>query len=560
MALQPTSLNGREVLQPGARGEIFNPSLPGYRDGADRINRTNMTLNVSQHDVPNVKYQFDHRLPVLFKYGFAVGFNQVVVPKGRVVAIDPNMNLIDFDMKVAHNTLTLANGGVPVRVRVAGDKYKNSAGSATALVSAAKQNQAAAGIGKEWTPVVGLAAAYSDVSYRPLATFVATVPADGDTPEIPAHYVFNGSAAQLAAAGFSVDATTGKVKVTATGAIVETVRVGNKPIGIIQRNEYTRDDDAYNGMMPGPVLTDALVELPWFSYKDKAETNPWGSAYGGLFPGALVKSDENGRIVISPLSFESEVATMTLAELEFERQQVIGQIYDANNSLLPEGAAKWATWALEDRMNFEDFNPTVYKQTGRRGEDAVSNSPFSSNGEYPGYPYDKAYKNNDLHMLGGLGRQDNYDARLNAEYQLDNLGIPGLTDGNNAVSRAYTDQFAGKIHYAGGTAEYTDCFFRTTEITLEPNSLQIKIGAGAYANCVAGAVLTPWLSVKYADEKQGIVQLTITDKAAADTALNAADGDALSVYFKFNKRGMAGVPTFLDWDGCVGSVKVLLTK
>ena len=75
MALQPNSFTGKERLQPGARGETFQANLPGYRDGEDRINRTNNKLNVNAHDVPNIKYMLDSRLPVLFKYGFAFGYN-----------------------------------------------------------------------------------------------------------------------------------------------------------------------------------------------------------------------------------------------------------------------------------------------------------------------------------------------------------------------------------------------------------------------------------------------------------------------------------------------------
>ena len=80
MALQPRDYGVQERLQPGARGEIFQANLPGYRDGSDRINRTNNYMNTSEHDVPNIKYQMDYRLPVLFKYGFAHGFNQIVLP------------------------------------------------------------------------------------------------------------------------------------------------------------------------------------------------------------------------------------------------------------------------------------------------------------------------------------------------------------------------------------------------------------------------------------------------------------------------------------------------
>ena len=342
MALQPSNTSMQDRLQPGARGEIFNANLPGYRDGADRINRTNNFMNVSEHDVPNIKYEFDYRLPVLFRYGFDFGFNQLVVPKGRLVAADPNMNLVDFESQKEFNTLTLANGGVPVRLRKDTDKYKDSKGSATALVSTEAQGKTVANIGKDWVPVRGMEDAYADGCYRPFAKAVAGV--DTGTAE------FYGAAKQLTDAGYAIDATnTGKV--TKDGATVKDVRPGNIPLGVLQRNEYTRDDDAFNGIMPGPILTDSMIELPWFAYKDKAEENMWGSAYGALTVGSLVKSDENGRFTISPLSSEAAIATMSPAEIEIERQQVVGQIYSVNKELVPEGAARWAEWALEDKKN-----------------------------------------------------------------------------------------------------------------------------------------------------------------------------------------------------------------
>ena len=52
-----------------------------------------------------------------------------------MVAADPNMDLVDFESQKQFNTLTLANGGVPVRLRKTGDNYKNSSSSPTALVS-----------------------------------------------------------------------------------------------------------------------------------------------------------------------------------------------------------------------------------------------------------------------------------------------------------------------------------------------------------------------------------------------------------------------------------------
>lgn len=539
MAIYPGSFDGQEILQPGARGETFQASLPGYRAGEDRINRTNNKLNVSQHDVPNIKYMFDKRLPALFRYGFAYGFNQIVIPKGRIVAVDPFMDLVDFEMKKQHNTLTLANGGVPVRLRQAGDVFPTFAAQApTDIVDPALQGTQVGQIGKEWTPVAGFDATYTEKAFKSFVTGVGS------------------GTKQLTEADFTIDAATGRV-VDAAGNFANHVRPANQPIGMLQRNEYTRDDDALNGMMVGPVLTDAMVELPWFTFKDKAEQNPWGSAYGNLFPGALVKSDENGRVVVSPLSFEDLVEDMSIAEYETERQQVIGQIYAVNTELVPEGAAKWATWAIEDRLKFADFNPAIYPQNNRRGEDAISNSPYKSDGGYPGYPYDKAYMNNDLHMINDGARGDVYDQRMNFEHQYENLGIPGLTDGANVAFRTVAPVNAGSISKASEGVDYVDVFFRTTDVNVY--DVQIQIGTEAAVPATLGATIgNTGLKVKYADEKQGIVSLEIADRTAFETFLGAAT--SVQVKLGYKKRGLAGVPTFLDWDGCVGSVKLLLTK
>lgn len=545
MALHPNTFVGQDRLQPGARGEAFQVDIPGYRDGADRINRTQNKLNTNAHDVPNIKYSFDDRLPVLFKYGFAFGYNQIVVPKGRIVAVDPHMDLVDFDMKKAHNTLTLANGGMPVKVREQSDTY--IAHAADGLVSSAGATMP--GVGKEWMPVAGYVETYPESKVcRPFKT--------------------NSAKTQLTNAGYTVD-TQNTGRILKSGAKT-TVRPGNHPIGIMQRNEYTRDDDAFNGIMPGAVLTDAMVEMPWFLFKDKAEGNPWGSAYGGLFPGALVKSDENGRFIVSPLSFEELVADMTIGEYEAERQQVIGQVYSVSQELLPEGAAKYAQWALSDILNFEGFNPALYRQNNRRGEDAISNSPYKSTGEYPGYPYDPAYMHSDLHMLSSY--RGTYDQRMQHEYRFDH-GIPGLTDGYNAVSTPIEDKqvgvFGSPIADGKGPDEYIDMYFRTRVENVEQGSLQIQVGEAAYAPCTLGAVLTAksgmtesdFLKVKYVNELQGIIVLEVCDKSKADTFFTTIGPDAkISVSLKYNKRGMAGVPTFMDWDGCIGSVKILLQK
>jgi hypothetical protein len=458
---------------------FVNNGMPGHRNDGERINRTNTTLNLNHHDVPNIKYALDPRLPRIFRYGWAYGYNQIVMPKGRLVAVDKHLMVMDTDTKHFHNALTIANGGKDVDLQ-----------------------------GTSWVE--------------------AAVP-------------------------FEVDPATGRDKNVATR------RAGNVAIGILERNEYTRDEDAFNGIAPGPVRTDAMAELPWFATGEKAEANPWGSAYGDLKPGDLVKSDLNGRFVKSPLSDAAWMATVgvvdgvTFAEYEAERQQVVGSIYGTDKSLLPEGAARFAQWALEDRKNFNDFNPYVWPNSNRAGEDVVTNPPtaYQSDYTYPGYPYDKNYMSNDLHMLAS-SRNGMYDPRFDLQHRLDQ-GIPGLMDGYNAVSQDYG--------YVGGNPTLTiSNIIESAELTghefilrLPDTNLvsaKVMIGEAAAVDIVVGATIGKY-KVTYADMHKGMFALS---------QITVGTGEEKAVKIGYTKRGMAGVPTNLDWDGCQGTVKVLLQK
>lgn len=559
MALYPNEFNTQETLQPGARGEVFrNTGIPGHRRDEDRVNRTQIRLNISAHDVPNVKYEFDYRLPVLFRYGWAVGFNQIVIPKGRIVACDPYMDIVNFESKKLFNTMTLANGGVPVRLREVTDVYPTWGKEATDIVKPTSQGNAVQSAQKEWTPLAGMAAAYEKDVYRPFKSKTS-------------------AEEQLDAAGYEVNKENGRIQDKTTKTEVVNVRPGNIPLGMLERNEYTRDEDAFNGIMPGPILTDPIVELPWFAYKDKAEENFWGSAYGNLFIGAQVKSDENGRVTVSPLSFPEKVKEMDIFEYEMERQQVIGQVYGVNHEIVPEGAARWAMWALEDRLNYEGFNPALYAKNNRRGEDSVNSTAYFSTGRYPGYPYDKNYLNHDLHMLASTGRGDVFDPRMNFEYRYSDMGIPGLTDGFNAVEREVTDQLAGYIHWAGEGKSYVPMYFRTIDMGqfITPGSLEISIDGAAWAPLTPGAKIAvnstnDILEAKYVSELQGIFVLeVIADLDTAKgvfTTKKTIDGKevdvdkAVEVKVQYKRRGEAGVPTFMDWDGICGSVFILFQK
>lgn len=550
MAIYPDTFETKFKLQPGARGEQFVANQPGYRDGATRINRTNNRLNVAAHEALSQKYLFDTRLRPLFKYGYAVGYNNMVVTKGRIVAADPYMDKVDFRSKKQFNTLTLANGGAAVRIRKDSDVYGTSG-----VVSAEGKGQKMHEVGLEWTPVEK--DAWDDGFYRGVKT---------------------SSAAQLKAGNYGIDTKTGKVLENATfatdGSVVsgdatEDVRPGNVPLGMLERNEYTRfDNDSFDGMQPGPIITDAVVELPYFAFKDKAEQNPWGCIYGNAKVGDLVKADENGRLTISPLSSDALLDTMSAGEIERERQQVVGQIIGLNHDMVPEGGYKWATWALEDRLRYEGFNPDMYTQNNRPGEDNIAASAYQTTGRYPGYPYDAAYTEHDLQMLGsGTGRAGNYNKFMNPEYQYDNLGIPGLTDGGNAAIRDYENNNAALIRARkDDTQAYVKQYIRVAPNgNIEDGSLQVQIGGGDFVEVSSAdhiekapkVIGDTGFAVTYYNAIQALIVIEAVDEAKADAALKKGD---LVVNLKYKKRGEAGIPTFMDWDGCVGSAKIILQR
>lgn len=529
MAKYPSNFQGKEFLQPGARGEVFQADLPGYRGNEDRINRTNNNLTVGRHDVPYVKYCLDDRLPVLFRYGYAYGYNQIVVPKGRIMAVDPTLSLYDTDEKKAYNALTLANGGTAVKLQ-----------------------------GKKWEPVIN---------------------AEKTGTDTHKYYCAVGNN------NLSVDAETGRV------TSEDVVRLANIPIGLMERNEYSRDKFAMNGMTPSPVLTDALVEVPFFTEQAKAELNPWGSAYGNLRAGDLVKSDANGRFVISPLSRIDQL-TLTAQEIEKERQQVVGQVYHVSRDLVPFGSAKYARWAMSDLLKFEEFNPTMWPETGRRGEDVVSKYPFEPNhtsainseknipaGKDPfeplGYPYDQTMTQHDLHMLESSARTS--DLRMPMEHKLD-YGIPGLTDGHNVairdvgpekileVNKCVNPQalFTGKtseVDIADGTLEILVTDKTASEIGSVPEDKWSKVAKDntAVNMFVSDEKKENLMECTYVNELQGFFCLKVKDVSQYNQLFEDGAKD-LNVYVKYKKRGCAGVPTMLDWDGCVGVATILLQK
>ena len=523
---------GPTKLSLGSDGKVFKSNGFESLNGTERrVTRTGVRLNTANHDTSNIQYWTDSRLPVLFRYNYAEMYNQIVIPKGRMVAVDADVKSKAENPEIFLNVLTLANGGSPVRLRKVTDVYP--AAAPDGIISADGATKPLANTDTEWTPVA--ADAYTEKYYKPFAN--------------------GGNDAIMKANGLEKDEFTGLVK--KDGKPVLNHRAGNVPVGMLVRNEYTRDEDAFNGMMPGAIKTDILVELPHFLHKDKAELNPWGSVYGKLVPGDLVKSDENGRVVRSPLSDEAEVAKMNMVEYHNELRQVIGQVHEVSPNLVPAGSTKWAKWAVSDMENFVEYdNGQGYGFTNRRGEDIYDVPAYYRSMD--GYEYNELYNEHDLNMTAGNAKLDVYDSRFGAKYEYP--GIIGLTDGRNVAKSERKDVVLGFMQAAAPNQEYVDFNFRVPDRFVEPNTTQISLGGGAYTPLTVGAVLNNTFQVVYYNHQNGLIRLRVTDKAAATAAIAAGKEGRLEVKVSYMKAGLAGVPTFMDWDGCVGSAKILLQK
>ena len=81
-------------------------------------------------------------------------------------------------------------------------------------------------------------------------------------------------------------------------------------------------------------------------------------------------------------------------------------------------------------------------------------------------------------------------------------------------------------------------------------SAKIKIGESSAVSIAANAVVGEF-TIQYVDLHNGLISLVQT---------STGDGSKKPVNVSYVKRGMAGVPTYLDWDGCQGIVSVLLQK
>lgn len=346
---------------------------------------------------------------------------------------------------------------------------------------------------------------------------------------------------------------TGKTWVEGTYVEGNLSRPANKPIGVLFSNIMKKVDDQFNGMAP-TVITEKYIKLPLFSDAAHALLNPWGSAYGTILPGDSVKSDLNGRFVKwTPETITVEQTTGAVTVTGDSVEQKVGQVLAIAKDLVPEGAAVWATWALGDRENSDYFNPMEGVEANNLG--------------YPGYPYDKSHGYNELNKT---------NPRMPAEFDIAR-GIPGLTDGSRVASQVVADQVIDLIPLK--LATYTQArYCRTLENGTQIGGIkftvkttlangQVKLGT---AMAIDGATATGSLKIDigagevafahidYSDALAGLGVVVIDNAAPLANATNLIA--KVEIVASYNKKGLAGVPTMLDWDGVLGEIRILIDK
>ncbi len=293
-------------------------------------------------------------------------------------------------------------------------------------------------------------------------------------------------------------------------------RAANIPIGVAYANLYEEIMDDFNRMQP-TVENEIYIEIPYIPNKVDAEAVHYGALYdvdmqNGIKSGDFVMADENGRFIKADFegvrkkitdASDLEEVKEALAEESLMQEQVIGQVWAVETNLPPQGWLQWVGWSDEQRK--EDDRPS--------GFSAVD----LMEGDYPGYPYEKSYRN--------------FDPKSNKYYP---QGIPGLTDGSN-IEVPFENLVIGYIN-PGQTGRHD---FRIKHSPIVEGSMTVKIG---------GEEVEPQ-NVSY---ETGLVTLNIESN-------DHAEPQAVEVTFKATGQ-IPGVPTNWDFKGSVGAVRILLQK
>lgn len=299
----------------------------------------------------------------------------------------------------------------------------------------------------------------------------------------------------------------------------EYTRTANKAIGVAYANLYEEFVDGFNGMQP-TIENEIYIELPYIPVKADAYEIHWGAFYDAditrpVKAGDFVMSDENGYMIKADfekiredIEAAADLAALKVALKEESRlrEQVVGQVWAVETNMPPQGWLKWVGWSEMDQQ--DDQWRTA---TGARTSD------IGSQDDFPGYPYERTYRN--------------FDVRNNKYYA---QGIPGLTNGSN-IEVPFSNEIIGQVQ--AGVKGRHDFYALHTPIV--EGSLTLKVGA---------QTVTP----EYVDVTSGRVVFSFD---------NSAGATPLDVTVSYKATGqIPGVPTGWDFKGSIGAIRILLQK
>ena len=135
-------------------------------------------------------------------------------------------------------------------------------------------------------------------------------------------------------------------------------------------------------------------------------------------------------------------------------------------------------------------------------------------------------------------------------------GIPGLMDGGNHAAQEVGTGETLTVTTVVALDDITtaqEMMIRLPDTALE--SAKVKFDQGTAVSIVENAEITigtARFTITYADMHKGLFAIKQTV---------AGDGKEHAVNISYFKKGlMAGMPTMVDWDGCVGVASILLQK
>jgi len=513
---------------------IEDGQQPNIMDYDNEYWRTNTNLSKDQGRAPSFEKVVDPRLPGLFSFEYGGQFGEVAIPKGRIVAVAADKQFKDFNTGKYYPAITLANGGIDVKEDQAEhwgeeDEYVREAnkpvGVSTLNTYQDHQN--------------------SFKGNRPGFTTRNTIEVPLFNKKSDAEKMEWGSAYGTLKAG-------DKVMSDENGRFVKWKE------GKLRKEKHEDIDVTDN---------EAEIQLDVACYPAEDHEDEV-TIYYEDGDGNIVEEDE-ASLTVTPQT--GEVTITNVDELEFEdgddihvmyrsilsnAEQMVGQVLTVHQNMIPAG---WMKWVQPEEGEFMDFADRYTEPTGLTPH-LVDDAPV----------YDPTY-----------GRHEKYRP----------TSIPGILDGMN-YTKLYADpenntevdddefnedvdegpQHAGRATVSEDWEEGDKLRVRMVESNLpveKLRGLQLVTDDGDIIEHLEGeSEVEEAISRKDIDEKYNVSGLIEFELGAAsgDEILNTMDGtndpevgDQVHFMLEFEAtHQMPGMPTHMDWNGCVGSVDILL--